>query len=90
MRFKDKRVKIFDIGGDVTQFDQLDNAHERNRRCFSFCSFGGFCTVGITLSLHSEANIKRNSLNVVESIIKNNVKRLVYSSSASVYGRCPK
>ena len=32
-----------------------------------------------------EVNIK-GTLNVVESIIKNNVKRLVYSSSASVYG----
>ena len=81
---KDKRVKIFDIGGDITQFDQLDNAMKGIDGVFHFAALWLLHCWDYPKSAF-EVNIK-GTLNVVESIIKNNVKRLVYSSSASVYG----
>ncbi len=81
---KDKRVKIFDIGGDITQFDQLDSAMKGIDGVFHFAALWLLHCWDYPKSAF-EVNIK-GTLNVVESIIKNNVKRLVYSSSASVYG----
>ena len=81
---KDKRVKIFDIGGDITQFDQLDKAMKGIDGVFHFAALWLLHCWDYPKSAF-EVNIK-GTLNVVESIIKNNVKRLVYSSSASVYG----
>ncbi len=81
---KDPRVKIFDIGGDITQPDILDAAIKDADGVFHFAALW-------LLQCHEfpqaafDVNI-RGTFNVLESCVKNNVSRLVYSSSASVYG----
>ncbi len=81
---KDPRVRVYEIGGDICQTDILDSALK-----------------GIDFVLHLAAlwllqcyeypraafdvNI-RGTFNVLEACVKNGIKKLVYSSSASVYG----
>lgn len=81
---KDPRVKIFDIGGDICQTDILDIAMKGIDGAFHFAALW-------LLQCHEfprsafEVNI-RGTFNVLEACVANKVKRLVYSSSASVYG----
>ena len=81
---KDPRVKIYDIGGDILQTDILDSALKGADGVFHLAALW-------LLQCHEfprsafDTNI-RGTFNVIESCVKNNVKRLVYSSSASVYG----
>lgn len=81
---KDPRCSIFKDGGDIRDVDVLDEAMK-----------------GIDFVVHLAAmwllhckdyprtafdvNIQ-GTFNVLEACVKNNIKRLVYSSSASVYG----
>ena len=81
---KDRRVKIFDIGGDITQPDLLDEAMKNIDGVFHFAALWLLHCWDYPKSSF-EVNV-RGTLNILESMIKNNVKRLVYSSSASVYG----
>ena len=80
----DKRVKICDIGGDILQTDILDKTLEGADGVFHFAALW-------LLQCHEfpraafDVNVK-GTFNVMEACLKNNVKRLVYSSSASVYG----
>ena len=81
---KDKRCKIFDIGGDILQMDILDEAMKGIDGVFHFAALW-------LLQCHqfpeSAFNVNvRGTFNVMEACRKNNIKRLVYSSSASVYG----
>jgi UDP-glucose 4-epimerase len=82
--FKDKRVKVFDIGGDVCQTDILDAALKGADGVFHFAALW-------LLQCHDfpraafDVNI-RGTFNVLEACVANKVQRLVYSSSASVYG----
>lgn len=79
---QDERVKV--IEGDITHIDVLNSALEDKdcvfllaalwlRHCYEFprAAF--------------EVNIK-GTFNVLEACVKNKVKKLIYSSSASVYG----
>jgi UDP-glucose 4-epimerase len=81
---KDPRVKIFDIGGDITQTDILDAALKDADGVFHFAALW-------LLQCHEfprsafEVNVQ-GTFNVMEACQKNGIKRLVYSSSASVYG----
>ena len=81
---KDPRVKIFDIGGDILQTDILDAALKGADGVFHLAALW-------LLQCHEfprsafDTNV-RGTFNVMESCVKNNVSRLVYSSSASVYG----
>ena len=81
---KDPRVKIYDIGGDILQSDILDSALRGADGVFHLAALW-------LLQCHEfprsafDTNV-RGTFNVMESCVKNNVKRLVYSSSASVYG----
>ena len=81
---KDPRVKIFDIGGDICQTDILDIAMKGIDGVFHFAALW-------LLQCHEfprsafEVNI-HGTFNVLEACVANKVKRLVYSSSASVYG----
>jgi len=81
---KDPRVKIFDIGGDILQTDILDAALKGADGVFHLAALW-------LLQCHEfprsafDTNV-RGTFNVMESCVKNGVKRLVYSSSASVYG----
>lgn len=81
---KDPRVKIFDIGGDICQTDILDVAMKGMDGVFHFAALW-------LLQCHEfprsafEVNV-RGTFNVLEACVANKIKRLVYSSSASVYG----
>jgi UDP-glucose 4-epimerase len=80
----DPRVKIFDIGGDILQTDILAKALEGADGVFHFAALW-------LLQCHEyprsafDVNV-RGTFNVLEACVSQNVKRLVYSSSASVYG----
>jgi UDP-glucose 4-epimerase len=81
---KDPRVRIFEIGGDVCQSDILAAALKGADGVFHFAALW-------LLQCHEfpraafDVNI-RGTFNVVEACVQQGVKRLVYSSSASVYG----
>ncbi len=80
----DARVKIYEAGGDITQSDILAEAVKGAEGVFHFSALW-------LLQCHDfpraafDVNV-RGTFNVLEACVANNVKRLVYSSSASVYG----
>lgn len=82
--FKDPRVRVFEAGGDITQSDILDAAIKGADAVFHFAALW-------LLQCHEyprsafETNVK-GTFNVLDSCVRNDVKRLVWSSSASVYG----
>lgn len=81
---KDSRVKIYDVGGDILQTDILESAFEGADGVFHLAALW-------LLQCHDyprsafDVNV-RGTFNVMEACVKKGVKRLVYSSSASVYG----
>jgi UDP-glucose 4-epimerase len=81
---KDPRVKVFEIGGDICQSDILAAALKGADGVFHFAALW-------LLQCHEfprsafDVNI-RGTFNVIEACMQQGVKRLVYSSSASVYG----
>ncbi len=81
---KDPRVRIFEIGGDICQPDILNEALKGADGVFHFAALW-------LLQCHDfpQSAFKVNvegTFNVLEACVKQGVKRLVYSSSASVYG----
>ncbi len=81
---KDPRVKIFDIGGDVMQTDILEAALEGADGVFHLAALWLLQCHDFPRSAF-DVNV-RGTFNVMEACVKKGVKRLVYSSSASVYG----
>lgn len=81
---KDTRVKIFDIGGDVMQTDILEAALEGADGVFHLAALWLLQCHDFPRSAF-DVNV-RGTFNVMEACVKKGVKRLVYSSSASVYG----
>lgn len=81
---RDPRVKIFDIGGDVGQTDILDAALKDADGVFHLAALWLLQCHDFPRSAF-DVNV-RGTFNVMESCVKNGVKRLVHSSSASVYG----
>lgn len=81
---KDPRVRIFDVGGDITQSDILQSAMDGIDCVFHFAALW-------LLQCHEyprsafDVNI-RGTFNVLEAAVAKKIGRLVYSSSASVYG----
>jgi UDP-glucose 4-epimerase len=81
---RDPRVRVFEIGGDILQTDILEAALEGADGVFHLAALW-------LLQCHEfprsafETNV-RGTFNVMEACVKKGVKRLVYSSSASVYG----
>jgi nucleoside-diphosphate-sugar epimerase len=80
----DPRVSIFPHGGDILHSDILERAMEGVDGVFHLAALW-------LLQCHEypraafDVNI-RGTFNVIEAAIKQRVKRVVYSSSASVYG----
>jgi UDP-glucose 4-epimerase len=80
----DDRVRIFDAGGDICQTDILAAALQGADVVFHFAALW-------LLQCHEypraafDVNIQ-GTFNVLEACIATGVRRLVYSSSASVYG----
>ena len=83
-QLKDSRCSIFPIGGDIRELDILNAAMEGKDYVI--------CLAAMWL-LHCkdyprtafEVNIA-GTFNVLEACVKNNIKKLIWSSSASVYG----
>lgn len=81
---RDPRVKIFEAGGDILQTDVLEAALNGADGVFHFAALW-------LLQCHEfprtafETNV-RGTFNVMDACVKAGIKRLVYSSSASVYG----
>jgi len=80
----DPRVRIYDVGGDILQGDILNGAMKG-------CDYVVHLAALWLLQCHEypraafDVNI-RGTFNVLEACRDNGIKRLVYSSSASVYG----
>jgi UDP-glucose 4-epimerase len=81
---RDRRVKIFEAGGDITQFDVLDAALKGADGVFHFAALWLLQCHEYPRSAFG-VNVG-GTFNVIEACVANGVKRLVYSSSASVYG----
>ncbi len=81
---KDPRVKIYEYGGDLLHRDILDTAMRGINGVFHFAALWLLHCYEYPRSAF-EVNIG-GTFNVIEACINNGVKRLVYSSSASVYG----
>ena len=81
---KDARCRIFEVGGDILQTDILDAAMKGMDGVVHLAALW-------LLQCHEypraafDVNI-RGAFNVLEAGVANKIKRLVYSSSASVYG----
>ena len=81
---KDDRCRIFEIGGDILQTDILNAAMQGVDGVIHLAALW-------LLQCHEfpraafDVNIQ-GTFNVLEACVINNIKRLVYSSSASVYG----
>ncbi len=81
---RDPRVKIYDVGGDIMQTDILQSAFEGADGVFHLAALW-------LLQCHEyprsafDVNV-RGTFNIMEACVAKGVKRLVYSSSASVYG----
>ncbi len=81
---KDKRVNIFELGGDILHEEILNEAMIGIDGVFHFAALWLLHCHNYPKSAF-EVNIK-GTFNVIDLCIKNNVKKLIYSSSASVYG----
>jgi UDP-glucose 4-epimerase len=81
---RDPRVNVYDVGGDICQTDILHAAMQGIDGVFHFAALW-------LLQCHEfpraafDVNVG-GTFNVLDACVKNNIKRLVYSSSASVYG----
>lgn len=81
---KDPRVRVYDVGGDVMQTDILQSAFDGADGVFHLAALW-------LLQCHEyprtafDVNV-RGTFNVMEACVAKGVKRLVWSSSASVYG----
>lgn len=81
---KDPRVSIFEIGGDITQVDILNAAMRGKDYVFHLAALWLLQCYEYPRAAF-EVNIQ-GTFNVLEACVKNKIKKLVYSSSASVYG----
>lgn len=83
-QLKDKRCSIYPIGGDIREVDILNEA--MNGKDYVIC-------LAAMWLLHCKdfprtafnVNIE-GTFNVLEACVRNNIKKLIWSSSASVYG----
>jgi len=80
----DPRVSIFDVGGDITQPDLLEAALDGADGVFHFAALWLLQCWDYPRSAF-KVNIE-GTFNVLDACVRKGVKRLVYSSSASVYG----
>ena len=83
---KDPRCSIYDIGGDILQTDIL-NAALNSREIDGVFHLAALWLLQCHEYPRSafETNVL-GTFNVMEACVNNNIKRLVWSSSASVYG----
>ena len=81
---KDKRCHLYENGGDIRETDLLDDAMKGVDYVFHLSAMWLLhCKDFPRTAFH--VNIE-GTFNVLEACIKNNIRKLIYSSSASVYG----
>ncbi len=81
---KDSRVKIYEVGGDICQTDILNSAMEGMDYVIHLAALWLLQCYEYPRAAF-DVNI-RGTFNVLEACVRNEIKKLVYSSSASVYG----
>ncbi len=81
---KDERCTVYPYGGDVRETDILDKAMEGVDYVFHLAAMWLLHCKDFPRTAF-DVNIT-GTFNVLEACVKNNVKKLIYSSSASVYG----
>ncbi len=81
---RDPRCKVFEIGGDITQNDILNSAMKDIDAVIHLAALWLLQCYDYPRAAF-ETNI-RGTFNVLEACRDNKIKRLIYSSSASVYG----
>lgn len=81
---QDTRCKVFQAGGDIRDIDILNNAMKGIDGVFHLAAMWLFHCKEYPRTAF-EVNIQ-GTFNVLEACVNNKVQRLVYSSSASVYG----
>lgn len=81
---KDSRCRVYENGGDIRDVDLLDDAVKGVDYVFHLSAMWLLhCKDFPRTAFH--VNIE-GTFNVLEACVKNKIKKLIYSSSASVYG----
>ena len=81
---KDSRCTIYPLGGDVREIDILDSAMKGVDYVFHLAAMWLLHCKDFPRTAF-DVNIA-GTFNVLEACVNNNIKKLIYSSSASVYG----
>jgi UDP-glucose 4-epimerase len=81
---EDDRCSIFELGGDIRDIDVLNAAMKDVDYVFHLAAMWLLHCKDFPRTAF-KVNIE-GTFNVLEACVKNNVKKLIYSSSASVYG----
>jgi UDP-glucose 4-epimerase len=81
---EDKRCSVFPFGGDIREVDILDKAFEGVDYVFHLAAMWLLHCKDFPRTAF-DVNIA-GTFNVLEACVKHNVRKLIYSSSASVYG----
>jgi len=81
---EDPRCTVFPYGGDVREIDILDKAVEGKDYVFHLAAMWLLHCKDFPRTAF-DVNIA-GTFNVLEACVKHNIKKLIYSSSASVYG----
>lgn len=81
---KDSRCSVYPLGGDVRELDILDSAMKGVDYVFHLAAMWLLHCKDFPRTAF-DVNIA-GTFNVLEACVNNNIKKLIYSSSASVYG----
>lgn len=83
-QLKDSRCSIYPIGGDIREIDILNEAMKGKDYVISLAAMWLLhCKDFPRTAFH--VNVE-GTFNILEACVKNNIKKLIWSSSASVYG----
>ena len=83
-QLKDERCSIFPFGGDIREIDILNTAMEGMDYVVSLAAMWLLHCKDYPRTAF-DVNIA-GTFNILEACVKNNIKKLIWSSSASVYG----
>ena len=83
-QIKDSRCSIFPLGGDIREIDILNKAMEGVDYVISLAAMWLLHCKDFPRTAF-DVNIA-GTFNILEACVKNNIKKLIWSSSASVYG----
>lgn len=83
-QLKDPRCSLFPIGGDIREMDILNEAMKGKDYVISLAAMWLLHCKDFPRTAF-DVNIA-GTFNILEACVKNNIKKLIWSSSASVYG----